>query len=145
MPESSTSLQIKAPVETVFAAITDIENFPGRSGAIIKVEFLGETKHGVGTKFRETRKMGKKEATAVLEITEYVENQRVRFVSDEGGTIWDTVFEVSSAGTGTQLDLRMDARPYKFFSKIVTPLIIRMIGKFVLKDMEELKAWCERV
>ena len=146
MSQSSTSLHIEAPIEQVFVAITNIEDFPQRAESITKIEFLSETKHGVGTKFRETRMMGKKEATAVLEITEFVENEKVRFVSDEGGTIWDTIFKVSpsSSGSGTQLDLVMDARPYKLMSKIVTPLIIKMIGKFVLKDMDELKAWCEQ-
>lgn len=87
--------------------------------------------------------MGSKEAKAVLEITEFVENEKVRFVSDEGGTVWDTVFTLGSSGTETQMDVEMDARPYKFLSKILTPLMIGMIGKYVKKDMDELKEWCE--
>jgi uncharacterized membrane protein len=144
MSKSSTTVQINALVERVFTAITDIESFPRRAESITKVEFLSDVKNGVGTKFRETRMMGSKEATAVLEITEFVENEKVRFVSDEGGTIWDTVFTVNPSGSETRMDVEMDARPYKFFSKIVTPLMIGLIGKYVKKDMEELKAWCER-
>lgn len=143
MPKSSTTVHIDAPVEIVFAAITDIENFPQRAESITKVEFLSDAKQGKGTRFRETRMMGSKEATAVLEITEFIENEKVRFVSDEGGTIWDTVFTLSQSASETRMDVEMDARPYKFFSKLVTPLMIGMIGKYVKKDMEELKEWCE--
>ncbi len=144
MAKSSTSVHINAPVERVFSAVTDIENFPQRAESITKVEFLSDEKSGVGTKFRETRTMGKKEASATLEITEYVENESVRFVSDEGGTIWDTIFTLKPFGDGTQMDVEMDARPYKLFSRIVTPLMIGVIGKYVKKDMDELKEWCER-
>ncbi len=144
MPKSSTHLQIAAPVNDVFKAISDVESFVDRSNAITRVEFLSDKRSGVGTKFRETRVMGKKEATAVLEIIECVENERIRFVSDEGGTVWDTVFRVSPSQTGTRLDLEMDAKPHKLLAKIVTPLMIGMIGKFVKKDIEELKDWCEQ-
>ena len=144
MPKTSTTVHIKAHVEKVFAAATDIECFPQRARSIKKVKFLSDVKHGSGTKFRETRMMGSKEAATVLEITEFVENEKVRFVSDAGGTIWDTVFTFSPSGTDTQMDVEMDARPYRFFSKIVTPLMISMIGKHVEKDMQELKQWCER-
>jgi len=147
MAKTSTSLQIAAPVDVVFKAISDVESFPTRNPSVTHIEFLSQEKSGVGTKFRETRMMGKKVAKAVLEITECVENESIRFVSDEGGTVWDTIFRVSPSadGHGTQLDLEMDARPYKLFSKIITPLMIGMIGKFVKKDMDDLKAWCEQL
>ena len=47
------------------------------------------------TRFRETRVMKGREASTVLEVTEYESPRRIRLVSDEGGTIWDTVFTVA--------------------------------------------------
>lgn len=49
---------------------------PERSG--VNVLFLTDSEKGVGTKFRETRMMGKREAGTELEVTEYVPNERVR-------------------------------------------------------------------
>ena len=74
-----------------------------------------------------------------------MDNERIRIVCDQGGAVWDTVFLVSPTETGTQLEMTMDAKPYKLMAKIMTPLINGMIKKFVRRDMEELKAWCEQL
>ena len=84
-----------------------------------------------------------KESTTELEITEFVDNDRVRMVADSHGTIWDTVFTVKPAGEGTDLELTMDARAYKLLPKIMNPLIKGMIQKAVERDMDAVKAWCE--
>ena len=74
MSQTFVSLDINAPVEAVFAALANIETFPDRAEAIAAVEFLSDQKHGVGTRFRETRIMNGREAVAELEVTEQVEN-----------------------------------------------------------------------
>lgn len=145
MAARTTSRHINAPVDIVFSAITDIEKFPEKNPDIVKVEMLTEQKVGVGSRFRETRKMKDREASTELECTEYVENERVRFVADQGGTIWDSVFVTTPAGGGTDLSLVMEARPHRFLAKIVTPLIMGMVGKAVEGDMDAVKKYCERV
>ena len=80
MSQTFVSLDINAPVEAVFAALANIETFPDRAEAIAAVEFLSDQKHGVGTRFRETRIMNGREAVAELEVTEQVENERIRMV-----------------------------------------------------------------
>ena len=57
MSKTFISIDIDAPVETVFAALANIETFPDRAEAIASVEFLSDQKRGVGTRFRETRIM----------------------------------------------------------------------------------------
>ena len=139
----SVSRTIKAPLELVFSRISDVRNFAEVSEDIINIEFLSETTDGVGTRFRETRNMNGRTATTELEITEYVENERVRFVSDAGNTIWDTVMAVTADGDVTRLEMNMDARPYKFLARIVNIVIKPMVTKAVTKDMDGLKKWCE--
>ena len=134
---------IKAPIELVFSRISDVHNFAEVSEDILEIEFLSETTHGVGTRFRETRNMNGRKATTELEITELVENERVRFVSDAGGTIWDTVMAVTANGEFTELEMTMDARPYKLIARIVNIVIKGMVTKAVTKDMDGLKTWCE--
>ncbi len=143
MSKRSTSRQIKAPVAVVFDAVTNIEKFPEKSEGIVSVEVLTEQKKGVGVRFRETRRMGKREGTTELECTEYVENERVRFVTDQGGTVWDSIYITEESNEGTLLTLEMDARPHKLMAKIVTPLILGMISKAVEKDMDAVKDYCE--
>ncbi len=111
---------------------------------IVNVEFLTEQRKGVGTRFRETRLMGKRKGSAELEVTEYVENERTRLVSDQGGTIWDTVFTVQPAAEGVELKMVMDANAYKLLAKLLNPLIKWMIRKFIEQDMDAVKSYCEQ-
>ena len=143
----SVSGLIQAPVETVYAALGDIENLPNRDKPVQKIEFLTEQRYGAGTRFRETRAMGKKQIETELEVTEAVENHSIRFVSDAGGTIWDTVYtchpEGSPAGSSTRLDIDMEARAYKLLPKLMNRFIIPMVRKGMAKHLEDLRAYCE--
>ena len=139
----SSSHLIAAPQETVFQRLANIEQFTQAVPHITKVEFLSEQKYGVGTEFRETRVMNGREATATLKVTELVENESLRIISDEGGTEWDTKFQVSAQDGQTQMDMEMEARPQKRVAKFLTPLILPMVEKFVIQDMELVKSYCE--
>lgn len=135
--------QIQTPVDEVFQTISDIRNFSKAVPDIIDIEFLSETKSGVGTRFRETREFGGKKAATELEVTEYAENDHIRIVSDTQGTIWDSIFTVSEKEGGCELILEMEARPYKFLSKITTPIMKGIIGKALERDMDAVKEYCE--
>ena len=145
MTRTELSRTIDAPIGVVFATVSDITNFSRAVPHIEHVEFLSEVKTGVGARFRETRLMGKRKATTVLEVTEYVDNERVRLVSDQGGTVWDTVFSVQPApeGRGTRLDMVMEARPYRLLARLVTPLIKGVVAKAVAADLDAVKSYTE--
>lgn len=89
--------------------------------------------------------MGSRRATTELEVTEYVQDERVRFVSDAGGTVWDTTFSVErqSDGGGTRLVMVMEARPHKLVAKVTTPLMKRVIAKAIAADLDAVKAYAE--
>ena len=137
---------IDAPVEVVFEAVADASNFSKAVPDIARVEFLGESRVGVGTRFRETRVMRGREASTALEVTEYVRNERVRLVADAGGTVWDSLFTVVGVGEGgrrTRLELVMEARPYRLMARLLVPLMRRVVAKAVGGDMDAVKGWCE--
>ena len=92
---------IDAPLDVVFRTVADIRQFSKALPRIVKFEFLSEVKSGVGTRFRETRLMKGKEATTELEVTEFIENDRIRLVADDHhGTVWDTLFAVKAELVG---------------------------------------------
>jgi carbon monoxide dehydrogenase subunit G len=138
------SRTIQAPVEQVFDAVAHIDRFSEVVEDIVRVEYVSEHKRGVGTRFRETRRVHGKEATVELEVAEYVENDRVRIVADDHGTVWDTLFTVARSGEGTVLTMTMDARAHKLLAKLLNPLIRGMVRKAVEKDMDAVKSFCER-
>lgn len=134
---------IDAPIDIVFNTVADISQFTEAIPHIVNVEFLTESKTGIGTRFRETRVMKGKEVATELEVTEYVENDRVRMVADSHGTVWDSLFTVNSENGQTSLTLTMDARAYKFLPRLMNPLIKGMIAKAVAMDMDMVKEYCE--
>ena len=91
---------VEAPVADVFEAVAHIDNFSTIVPEIEAVEFLSETRRGVGARFKETRRMGKRSCATELEVTEYVPGERVRLVSDQGGTICPAI--ASDPGTTDQ-------------------------------------------
>lgn len=135
---------INAPAEVVFATVADIRNFSQALPHVVDYEFLSDTTTGVGTRFCETRIMRDKKMLNTLEVTEYVENERVRMVADTHGTVWDTLFTVSSEGPSTTLTMVMDARSYKLIPRLMNPLFKGMIAKAVASDMDLVKSYCER-
>ncbi|MCE2540939.1 MAG: SRPBCC family protein [Acidobacteria bacterium] len=90
MANVTVTRRIDAPADVVFRVVAHVEQFSQAVPGILRVEFLSEVKSGVGARFRETRMMMGREASTELEVTEYVENERVRIVSEAGGALWDT-------------------------------------------------------
>jgi uncharacterized protein YndB with AHSA1/START domain len=136
---------IAAPIATVFGMVTDIENSPETNADVVAVEFLTESRSGVGTRFRETRSMNGKEHVTELEVTEFVENEHVRMVADSHGTIWDTVFTVRPSGAQTELEIKMDARAQKLLPKLMNPLMKGFFKKGIEGHVDAVRDHCERL
>lgn len=135
---------IRAAPEAVFQAVADLENLPNVVPDVVRIEFQSDQKSGVGTRFRETRRMKSKENHTDLEITECEENRRIRFVADSHGTVWDTVFQVTPAGQATDLTLTMEARAHKLLPKLMNPLFKGLMTKGLAKHVDAVQAYCER-
>jgi len=134
---------IAAPLDLVFQTISNPLNFCEAVPHITNIEFLSAQEKGIGTRFRETRVMKGRESTVELEVTEYAQNDRVRMISDAGGTIWDSVFTLSINSDNVEMKLQMDIKPHTFIAKIMTPLIWRIVAKGVETDMDVIKEYCE--
>lgn len=135
---------INAPIDLVFKTISNINNYSKAVPDIVKFEILSEIQSGVGTRFRETRMMKGKEARTELEVTEFIENDRIRMVTDSHGAVWDSVFIVKSEEDHTHLELTMDAKPHKLMPKLMIPLMKGFISKNVEKDLDAVKTYCEK-
>ncbi|MDF1666035.1 MAG: SRPBCC family protein [Planctomycetota bacterium] len=135
--------EIQAPLALVFQTVADIREFSKVIPHIVDVKFLTEQQSGVGTRFVETRRMNGKDECTELEVTEFVENDKIRLVADSHGTIWDTTFTVTEQNGQTTLVMVMAAKAHKLLSKLMNPLIKGMVTKAVVSDMDEVKAFCE--
>ena len=147
MSTITVSRDVRAPIEKVFRAVTDVEKLSESNPDVVRIEFLTDQRSGAGTRFRETRTMKGQEVQAELELTEVVDNEHARFVSDTGGAIWDTVFRFrpqgSPPGSETHLEIALDARPYKMSAKLMMPMITTMVRRGMEKHLDSLCAYCE--
>lgn len=127
----------------MFEAVSNAEVFCRALPHVVRTEYLSEHKSGVGTRFRETRLVRGKSATTELEVTEYVENQRVRAVADTHGTMWDSEFSVVTDGDATELSLELRPRSARPWPSIMNPLMRVMLGRALGQDLDALRDFCE--
>lgn len=144
MSRTVVTRNISAPLAVVFNTVSNIEHFSKAIPEISGYEILSDVKSGVGTRFRETRVMSGREAVTELEVTEFVDNSRVRLVADTHGTVWDTLFTVQASNGHTELRLTMNAKAHSLLSRVTTPLIQGMVKKAIEKNMDAVKEYCEK-
>ena len=139
---------IAASTETVFGVVTDIESLPKSNPDVTRVEFLTEQRTGAGTRFRETRENRGRVVVTELELTECVEFERARFLSDMGGTLWDTTFRFRPAAGDsrqTELEIELDAKPHKFLARILNPFVMGMVRRGMRSHIDSLARYCENL
>lgn len=144
MSQTKVSRLIDAPVDRVFDVIADCSQYAIAVPHILETEILSETSRGVGTRFRETRDMNGRQATTEIEVTESTENEQLRFISDSGGTVWDSLYSFSQEQGQTNLSLVMEARPHTLLARLFNPLIKGMVQRALEADMDAVKKYCEQ-
>ena len=114
---------------------------------MISTEFLTEQRSGVGTRFRETRIMMKREATETMEITAFQPPQGYTLEANSCGCHYTTTISLSEAGPGqTRITMNFSGVPKTFAAKLMIPLGWLFRGtmkKYVLKDLQDIKTYIE--
>ena len=140
--------RVEAPPDRVFEVLTDVPNWAEYIGGIRKVEMLTDGPVGVGTRFRETRMLFKREATEEMEITEFRPPRAYVLECDSCGCHYRTTTNVVPDGSGALIEMEMQATPVSFMAKLMSPLNPLFSGpmkKFIQKDLEDTRARLEAV
>ena len=138
--------QIEAAPEAVFEVFADLDKFADRVSGIVRIERLTDGAVGVGTRFRETRMMFKREATEEMEFTAFEAGRSYTLGCESCGCDYATTFTFRPEGNGTLVEVDMQFRPITFFAKLMMPLGKLMSGplkKCIDRDVEDLKAVVE--
>lgn len=148
MATMNLSTTVAAPVAEVWSVFSDFRNAPGRIKGIKKIEILTDGPIGVGTKFKETREMFKKEAVETMEVTAFEPNRMYTLECMSCGGHVKFTFRFAPSGRGTQVDVESKCRAVTLFAKLLSPLTSLMMGpmmrKCLLQDIEDLKAVVEK-
>jgi hypothetical protein len=146
MASFTLSTQIAAPPAAVFAVFSDLEHAVGRIKGISKLEVLTPGPIGVGTRFRETRKMFGKDCTEEMQVTAFEPNQAFEIMCQSCGVEFRTMFRFKSEGPSTRVEADMRSRSLSLFAKLLSPLAALMTGpmkKCIAQNLEDLKAAVE--
>ena len=146
MAQFTLKKHIEAPPERVFEVVTDLRGAPERIRGITKMEVLTEGPIGVGTRYRETRIMFKREASEVMEITTFDPPRSMATRAESCGCLYHTEFRCTPSGGGTDLELLFDGQPQSFFGKLMGFLFSFMMKSCIKeteKDLDDIKAAVE--
>ena len=147
MDPITASKHFNASLETVWEVMADLENAADRIQAIVKLEVLTDGPVGLGTRFRETRIMFKKEATEEMEITAWDPPNSYTTEADGCGCHYICVITCEGDGDGTNVTMSMSVVPLTTFGKIMGALMGWMMKgacvKAFAKDLDDLKAFVE--
>lgn len=145
MKPVTVSTTIGADPDRVYAAVIDIERLPKTSPDTVAITFLGDQRTGAGTRFRETRSMGKQTADFDLELAECDAQARTaRFISDMDGTVWDTRMQVIAQGDGSHVSFTMEAHTKSVIKRAIFGLMRGVFRKAMDRQVQALKRYCER-
>ncbi len=142
----SCSTRIRATQQQVFDAISDLEHAADRITGIERVEVLTDGPMGVGTRWRETRVMFKKEHTEEMWVTEFDAPNGYRVNAESCGCLYDTAMTVTPDGEEIILEMSFTAKPRTFAAKLMMPLTKVMAGsmrKMTQQDLEDIKNFVE--
>lgn len=104
----SARIDIAAPTEAVWRAITDIENSTAMISGILDIEVLEQPEEGiVGLRWKETRRMFGKEASEIMWITEAVDNAYYHTRAESHGSVYTTELKLDSGSAGDCTTLTM--------------------------------------
>ncbi len=134
---------IAAPRDTVFAAIATPERQPELNPDVLRVEFIGPQTHGAGTRFRETRRMGKKTRDFEIEFTEYAPGH-LRTICEADGVTWDTTMTVEDTDSGSRLRMTMHARAHSLGKRLMVRLFAPLFRRGMAAHMRRLADYCGR-
>lgn len=133
----------------VWAAITDIENASETISGIESTEILERPATGlVGLRWRETRMLFGKPATAELGITDAVENEFYKVRAEHGGFVYISTMSISESSGGTTLTSAHDSIPQTFAARLMSipaGLLFKGVTKKVMRqDLNDIKSAVER-
>ncbi|MEV7567713.1 SRPBCC family protein [Streptomyces tanashiensis] len=136
--------RVAASPGRVWEAITDLRDMPRVLSGVERVEVLTEGGFGVGTRWRETRRMLGKEATEEMTVTECEPPDRYVTVAESHGMHYVSAITLTPDGAGaTILRMAFSARPAGGRTPgIVARLLARFgakaVAKALAKDLSEI-------
>jgi hypothetical protein len=134
----------------IWAAITNIENASEIISGIENIEVLEKPANGlVGLRWRETRMLFGKPATAEKWITDGAENAFYKTRAEDNGFVFLSTMSISDSSSGSvTLTSSHDSQPQTLVARLMSiPMGLLFKGvakKAILQDLNDIKSAVER-
>lgn len=133
----------------IWAAITDIGNAAETISGIEKVEVVEKPADGlVGLRWRETRMLFGKPATAEKWITDAAENEFFKTRAESDGFVFLSTMSIAESSGGITLTSLHDSQPQGLVARLMSiPMRLVFKGvakKAILQDLHDIKSAVEK-
>jgi hypothetical protein len=140
---------IRGSKAAIWAAITNIENAAETISGIENIEVLEKPANGlVGLKWRETRMLFGKPATAEKWITDAAENEFYKTRAEDRGCVYLSTTSISESGGGITLTSSHESKPQGIAARLLLiPMGILFKGvakKALQQDLNDIKSAVEQ-
>ncbi|MER7948961.1 SRPBCC family protein [Streptomyces sp. NPDC096079] len=136
--------RVAASPGRVWEAITDLRDMPRVLSGVDRVEVLTEGGFGVGTRWRETRRMLGKEATEEMTVTECEPPDRYVTVAESHGMHYVSELTLTpGGGDSTTLRMAFSARPAGgrapgLVARLLARFGAKAVAKALAKDLADI-------
>ncbi|HZS45292.1 MAG TPA: hypothetical protein VFC63_09345 [Blastocatellia bacterium] len=142
-------VNINGSKAAIWTAITNIEKTSEILSGVDKIEVIEKPTSGiVGLRWRETRMLFGKPATAEKWITDAAENEFYKTRAEDGGFIFITTTSISESSGVITLTSSHDSQPQGFGAKLMSiPMTLFFKGvakKAILQDLNDIKSAVEQ-
>ena len=141
MAPLSSTIEIARSPEDVFAYVTDPGRFTQWQERLVAAKEEGDGPRGAGSRVRITRKMGPREQTFTVEVTEYQppRSWAIRGIDGPVRPVGRGTIEPVGDGTSSRLTFELDFEGHGI-GKVLVPLVVRRQAAGELpKNHENLK------
>ena len=132
----------------IWAAITNIENASEIISGIENIEVLEKPANGlVGLRWRETRTLFGKAATAEKWITDAAENEFYKTRAEDGGFVFLTTMRISERSGSMTLSSSHDSKPQGIVARLQSiPMVLfrGVVRKAIMQDLNDYKSEVEQ-
>jgi carbon monoxide dehydrogenase subunit G len=149
MSTQSLTLQrtVHAPVEQVWAVLTDLDHAVERLSGVTRVELLTDGPYAVGTRWRETRRVFGAEATEEMWVAANDPLRSTVVEASSRGADYRTTFTLTPVEPGTTLlamefsaDAPEGSGVRRLVSRLVSRLGERASRRMMERDLEDIAA-----
>lgn len=148
MATTSTTLtkHVHAPVERVWAVLTDLDNAAGTLSGITAIERVSGEGYAVGTRWRETRTMFGRPHTEEMWVAEVDAPRRTVVKARQGNVEYTTTFTLTASGDGADLVMEFagatseGGRLARVLMTVFGGLGLLLTRRMMAKDLDDIAA-----